>query len=82
MISETFLNIVFGIVEGLLGLLPNISWDVSTAGITAFVSILRMAFYLLPMDTISRIIGLIISIIAFKIIISLLKTIWDILPLV
>ena len=82
MISEFFLNIVFGIVEGLLNILPNISWDVSTAGLSAFVSILRMVFYLLPMGTITTIITLIISLVIFRFVISLIKTIWELLPLV
>lgn len=80
MISEFLLNIVFGIVNGLLVLVPDISWSVDTSWMSAFVSVLKMVFYLLPMHTVIQIITLIIALTIFRFIISLIKTIWELLP--
>lgn len=82
MISEFIFNIIFAIVSGMLSLLPDISWNVDSGALSTFLDYVRVASYLLPMDTIGTIVGLIISIITFRIIISLIKTIWEVLPLV
>ena len=82
MISEFFLNIVFSIVEGLLSFLPQISIPAVMARDSTFFGAVRCVLYMLPLDTIGTIIGLIVAITGFRIVISLIKTIWDLLPLV
>ena len=69
MISEFILNIVFGIVNGLLVLVPDISLSVDTSWMAAFVSVLKMVFYLLPMHTVTQIITLIIALTIFRFIV-------------
>ena len=82
MISEFLLNIVFNIVEGALSILPNFSWSVENTFFSTALDLLRLSCYLLPMGTIATIIGIINVLLLFRIAISLLKTIWEILPLV
>ena len=82
MISEFVLNIVFGIVSGLLSLLPDIQWSVDSAALTTFLGYVKVGSYLLPMGTVATITTLIIAIIGFRIVISLIKTIWELLPVV
>lgn len=82
MIGEFILNIVFGIVEGLLALLPDMSWSIEVSKFSAFASVIRTVTYLLPMDTVTAILSIIIAITVFKVIISLIKTIWELLPIV
>ena len=82
MISEFFLNIVFNIVTGLLGLLPDISWSIDSGAFSYFLDIVRVVGYLLPAQTVYAIVSLIIAINIFKVVISLIKTVWDLLPLV
>lgn len=82
MISEFILNIIFGIVSGMLALLPDISWNVDSSALNTFMDYVRVASYMLPMDTVGTIFGLVCAIISFRIIISLIKTIWELLPLV
>ena len=53
MITEAILNVFLSIVEFLLKLLPEISWDVNNNVFTNFFEILRLACYMLPMGTIS-----------------------------
>ena len=82
MISEFFLNIVFGITSGLFSLLPDFSWNVDTSAFSYLLSVLKIAGYMFPWHTVLAIIGLIFSIGLFRIVISVIKTLWDLLPLV
>lgn len=82
MIVEKMIDIVFNIVNSVLSLLPDISWSVSGSAFETFLEYLRMVCYLLPMQTVAMVVYLVVAITGFRIIISLLKTIWEILPLV
>lgn len=82
MISEFFLNIIFNIVSGLLSLLPDITWSVETSAFEYFVSIIQCVGYLLPWGTVSTIVSLIVALSIFRIIIAIIKSVWDLLPLV
>ena len=82
MISEFFLNIVFGLVFGMLELLPDISWSVETSAFQFLLSFLRCAAYMLPWGTVLAIFGLIVALSVFRIIIAIIKAVWDLLPLV
>lgn len=82
MISEFFLNILFGFVSRFFALLPDFSWNVGTSAFSYFLSVLRVAGYVFPWGTVVAILGLIVSISIFRIVVSFIKTIWDLLPLV
>ena len=82
MIGEFLLDIAFGILSGLLSMLPDFSWNVDTSAFSYFLSILQVAGYIFPWGTVLRIIGIIFSISVIRIVISVIKTIWDLLPLV
>lgn len=87
MIGEFLLNIVFGIVTGILdgfshlGIF-NIAWDVGSGKLEPFIQIVRSICYFLPVGTISSIIGLIVAFACFRAVIRLIVTIWDLLPIV
>lgn len=82
MISEFFINIIFTIVYGLLGLVPDVTVSVDSSAFTYFLGIIDVGCYLLPMTTVHTILVLIIALGVFKIGIAVIKTIWDLLPLV
>ena len=82
MISEFFMSIVFNLVEGALSILPNWNFNIDTAFLTTAFDLIRTAFYLLPMGTIVTMISIIWFFHLFRITISVLKTIWEVLPLV
>lgn len=82
MVTEGILNAVFGILEGFLSLLPDISWNVDGSAFDIFFDVLEMVCYLLPMPTIIAIFFIVVGFTAFRIVISLIKTIWDLLPIV
>lgn len=81
-ISEFFINIIFGLVSGMLELLPDIQWSVDTTSFQYFLDIVKVVGYLLPVDTVSAVVGLIIDLTVIRILISIPKAIWDLLPLV
>ena len=80
MISEFFLNIIFKFLSGMLNLLPDVTWSVDTTAFSYFLDIVRIVGYLVPAQTVYAIITLIVAFTVFRIIISLIKTIWDLLP--
>lgn len=82
MISEFFLNIVFGLVSGMLSVLPEIEWSMETSAFQYFLDIIRIAGYMLPMETVSQIISLVVGLTITRILISIPKTLWELLPLV
>lgn len=82
MIGEFLLNIVFQIANGILSLLPSFSIPTVMARDSTFFGMVRCVLYLLPLDTIGTIVGILVSISLFRLIISVIKTIWDLLPIV
>jgi hypothetical protein len=81
MVLEVLLNIVFASLTGLFSALPDISWDIDTGIIGTFLDFIGIVTYLFPMPVITSLIGLIVAINVFKIVISIIKTIWDLLPI-
>lgn len=82
MISEFFLNIIFSFVSGMLNLLPEFTWSVESSAFEYLISFIRMIGYLLPWGTVSAIVSLVVALFVFRIIIAIIKTVWDLLPLV
>ena len=80
MILEGIMNAFFLMLSGLFSLLPDVSWDVNNNVFTTFFEVIRFAGYLLPMGTILIILKIIISLTMFRIGVSLIKTIWNLLP--
>lgn len=82
MIVEFLLNVVWVLIKPLLDLLPAITIDIGSDTIGVFVGAVKAACYLLPMKDILVMISIVIAITVFRIIISLIKTIWEMLPIV
>ena len=80
MIGEFFLNIVFGFVSGVFELLPDITWSVDTSALEYFADIIKVAGYMFPWGTVVAIVLLIFGFGLFRLVISFVKTIWQLLP--
>lgn len=80
MITEAILNVIFIIVGGVSNLIPSLTWDVNSEVFQGFFGILQMVGYLLPMHTVVTILEIVILFNLFKIAISLVKTIWQLIP--
>lgn len=83
MIVEGLLAVVFGVVNTLL--LPleilNFGFDILSS-ITFISQFFNFVGWLLPMAELMPIIISFIALMGFRIVVSLIKTIWDLLPIV
>lgn len=82
MVSEFFITIIFNLVSGMLSLLPDVTISVDSTAFDYFLGVIDVACYLLPMGTISAILGVIVTLAVFRVVISIIKTIWSLFPLV
>ena len=82
MIPEFFVNIIFNIVVHLLSALPEITVDFAAIDTSVFMGVVRCVLYMLPLGTVNTILSIIVAVTAFRIAISIVKTIWDLIPLV
>ena len=83
MIFNPLLNIINSLITILLLPLQAISISIDfISGISFLHSFFAVIYYLLPIDNILPLIFFVIVITIFKIVISLIKTIWELLPIV
>lgn len=81
MIIDAFLLILQGIVNILLAPLTPLNWAISTAfNISVISDFVNIVAFVLPWSNILPIFTFIIVMFAFRAIIALIKTIWDLLP--
>lgn len=81
MIIDTILNCFFGIVNFILSPLEVLNWVFNTSVISFLSSVLRVIYYILPIQKLLPIITFIVAMFIFRSVISLIKTIWDLIPL-
>ena len=82
MIINSFLIILNGVVNILLAPLVPLNWAITTAfSINVISDFINIVAFVLPWSNIIPIIIFIIAMFAFRIIIALIKTIWDLLPI-
>lgn len=80
MIISSLMYVLFHIVSGLLGLMPDVQWDIYSVSLTNFYSAIRMVFYIVPLDVVVPILLASFGLTAFRIFVSFIKTVWQILP--
>lgn len=82
MIIEFIMNVVFSLLGTLFSALPNVAWNVNEGLLGTFFDLLDVALYIFPMGTVVAILTIVVSMQTFKIVIAIVKTIWDLLPFV
>ena len=82
MITEAILSAVFSFVSGLLSRLPEINIQIPERVFVSAAQYWNCACYILPMGTIKAIIAILIGLQLFRIAVAVIKTIWDLLPVV
>lgn len=80
MITEAILSFFFNLIRYVFELLPDFSWSLDAGAASYFMSILEVVCYMLPIDTFVSIAGITIDLIIFRIIVSVIRTLWDIVP--
>ena len=80
MITEAILNLLFGVADKALGMLPEISWTVDTSAWDYLHDIMSMCAYLLPLRTIKNIIAMLLAILGFRILVALWRAVLGLIP--
>ena len=81
MLTTAVLSLLWGFVGPLIDLLPDIAFtDLSWS--RSFLDYIAVALYFVPIDTFRTITGLIITFWMFRVVVAILKTFWDMLPVV
>lgn len=82
MVTDFLLNPIFSFIDLLLTPLNLVSWTVDTLiNIPLLTDFFSVIAYVMPWSYVTPLIFIIFSIIGFKIVISLIKTIWELLPI-
>jgi hypothetical protein len=81
MIVDGLLSVVFGLIQILLIPLELAEFAVTLATFDPVAQYFRMALYLIPFAELMPIFTFFIGMMAFRIIVSLIKTIWNLLPI-
>lgn len=85
------MTIVKGIIFGLictvvvvpaLALLPAINIDANAVISSTFYSYIRAGMYFLPVGTVTAIFSIQLALWTFRIIVSVVRSVWDLLPFV
>lgn len=82
MIVDKLLDIVFGFLTSMLDLLPIMDVSVDLSVLNTFLDILGSCLYFFPWQKVAPILALIILMQVWRIVISIIKVIWEALPLV
>lgn len=80
MLTEVALSGVFELVYGLLSLLPDLEWTMDTTILVTVVQFLQVIFYIVPVGTVVQILFIQLTLQTFRITVSLIKTIWQLIP--
>lgn len=80
MIISGIIYVLFSIVRGLLTLVPDYSWNADSVTLTNFYEAIRLVFYFFPVDVVISIVTIIVAVNTVRIFISLVKTIWQLIP--
>lgn len=81
MIIEFGLSILFFILEQIFSMIPDISWTIDTGAFSYFLDVVQVICYFFPMTTVGQIITITLSLMGFRILISLAKTIFEFIPM-
>lgn len=81
MIVEGVLSVVFGLLNVLLLPLQVVDFGLNVLTFKPVLQFLNMALYLVPFRELMPIFIFFVSMMSFRIIVSLIKTIWDLLPI-
>ena len=82
MIIEGVLSVVFGLLNILLIPLQVVDLGLSVVTLEPVIQFLHMAMYLIPFKELMPIFIFFMSMMAFRVVVSVIKTIWDLLPIV
>lgn len=81
MILEGIFDYMFGVLAFIMSWFPFFDITVDLDSINVFFDIIRSISYLLPMGTIFTLFNITMAVMGFRIMVSVVKTIWAVIPL-
>lgn len=81
MITDAIINVIYNVFMFFLGGYEPLHFNFDTTVFKTFSDFFAFLFYILPIDGLLPIVTIIIGITTFRIIISIVKTVWDLLPI-
>lgn len=81
MIADAMINSVYRIFMYFLGAYKPLDFKVDTTFFDTVTDLFAFIFYILPIYDLKPIISIIIALMGFRIIIVIIKTVWDVLPI-
>ena len=82
MITDNLMGIAFSFLEKLLDKLPIMNMDIDFSVLNGFLDVLGFALYFFPWAKVVPILGLILLLQIWRVIISIIRVIWEVLPIV
>lgn len=82
MITDKLLNLFFDSVISFLDSIPLLEVDFDFTVLNTFLSIVEACLYFFPWQKVLPILGIIILLQTWRIVVSIVKVIWQLLPLV
>lgn len=81
MLTDAIISMFYNIFMSFLGTNEPIEFNIDTTVFKTISDFLTFIFYILPIDGLLSIVSIFIGLMIFRIIISVVKTIWDLLPI-
>ena len=82
MILNSMLRILWSVISPILAKIPSVQLNYDGAANSSVFQYIRASLYFLPMQTVLKILGIIIALWIFRIVIAFLHSLWASLPLV
>lgn len=82
MITDKLLDIVFNFLMTVLDTLPVMDVEIDFSVLNTFLDVIGIGLYFFPWQKVAPILGLIVLLQVWRIVISIIRVIWEVLPLV
>lgn len=81
MIWDTILDYFFGFIKGLLDMLPLMDLEVDLSVLNTFLDIVSVCLYFFPWQKVAPLIAIIAMLQLWRVVISIIRVLWELLPL-
>lgn len=81
MITDSVISLAYDIFMFFLSGYEPLTFNIDTTVFRTFTDFLAFIFYILPVSGLMPIVTIFMGIMMFRIVISVIKTIWDLLPI-
>lgn len=82
MLFDALINLIFDLVESILDGLPVMQLDVDFGVLNGFLDFVSMCLYFIPWRLLLPILAIIIMLQTWRIIVSVIRVVWELLPFV